>query len=116
MVQITTKHIERSWTLLTIAGGALLALWTGYAWINAQNVADELVTVEIAPAVAELSKQTKALKDLAKLEREAKLITQVSMEQKCEAPGTTMPKDYCDDVLHQKRMREAHAAPSEVQP
>ena len=107
MVPITTKHVERTWTLLTIAGGALLALWTGYAWINAQNVADELVTVEIAPAVAELSKQTKALKDLAKLERQDKLTTQVAMELKCEAAGNDMPKDYCDDVLLKKRLRES---------
>jgi hypothetical protein len=117
MTPITTKHVERTWTLLTIAGGALMALWTGYSWINDQNVADDVVREEVAPAVKAQARTLTAVRKTLDLLAEDKLATQVAMEQKCEQPNNDMPKDYCSDVLLKKRMRDAHEKAREaVQP
>ena len=107
MTPITPKHIERTWTVLSAIGGLLGALWLGYGWVNAQNEADVKQAVEIAPAVQQLSEQTRALKSSVRLLREDKLFQQKAMEAQCERPRSDLPRTYCEQVLAEKRMREA---------
>lgn len=113
---LTAKHIERSWTLLTIAGGALTALWIGYGWIAEQNGDKAKLDTEVAPVVAELTEQTDALRRYVRAEREDKLAAQMAMEAQCEKPGSDLPNSYCDQVLDEKRVREARELAKKERP
>ena len=102
-----SQHAQRGWNLVTIAGGVLFALWVGYDWLSGQTADKDKMDKEIAPAVAESMEQTKALKSVVKLLREDKLVQQKAMEEQCSKPRSDLPKSYCDQVLAEKRQREA---------
>ena len=108
---VTVKQVERGWTLVSIAGGALLGLWAGYGWITDQNDDISKMQMEVAPAVVELKKQTRGIRTTLQEIREDKRVAALAMEAQCEKPnGSDLPPSYCEQVLSEKRIREAREA------
>ena len=105
----TLAHVERIWGLLSAVG---IALYFGIGWlIHTDEMVRTTFPKHVVSEEERLNKLTEiqlSQQDILKAQQEDKLIAQLGQEAECEDPKTTYPRDYCQSVLREKRLREAH--------